>query len=77
MAKDIVISGSTFLGVEQIKIQTPNGGEVAFVDADTKNPQAIICGFSCKLNDKISFVLKSVTAKMAMPQTTNTYILEE
>lgn len=34
MAKDIVLSGSTYTGVEQIHFQTPSGGKATFVDAE-------------------------------------------
>ena len=42
--KDLVISGSTYKGVEQLFFKTASGGTARFVDADMKTRGEVSCG---------------------------------
>ena len=41
--KDLIISGSTYKGVEQLLFKTANGGTARFVDADVKTRGETAC----------------------------------
>ena len=44
--KDIIISGATYVGVEQVHFQKSGGGTATFVDADTKGVHEMTASIS-------------------------------
>lgn len=72
--KDLVISGSTYKGVEQLLFKTASGGTARFVDADMKTRGEISCGMKSYTNgqaisvEKISVVDAIPTAKMTLEE---------
>lgn len=72
--KDLVISGSTYKGVEQLFFKTASGGTARFVDADMKTRGEVSCGFKSHTYgqafsvSKISVVDATPTATMTLEE---------
>lgn len=71
--KDIILSGVTYSGVEQVHFQTPSGNKATFVDADTKKEKSMKCSVSCAVPKKSSI---AALLNQPVPTTTISVILE-
>lgn len=72
--KDLIISGSTYKGVEQLFFKTASGGTARFVDADMKTRGEISCGMKSHTYGQ-AFSLGEIIIENSTPTATMT--LEE
>ena len=71
--KDIILSGVTYSGVEQVHFNTPSGDRATFVDADTKKEKMMTCSISCRSVKNFNLV---AVVPQAIPTTSISFNLE-
>lgn len=72
--KDIILSGVTYSGVEQVHFQTPSGNRATFVDADTKKEKTMKCSVSWVRTERKQAAI--ALSELPIPTVTVSTILE-